>query len=235
MGNQYFEFKQFLIHQEKTAMKVGVDSVLLGSWVQPDLYATVLDIGAGTGILSLMMCQRFNAQIDAVEIDGPAHEQAKENCAASQWNKQITIHHSSIQDFVRANNRQYELVISNPPYFSNSLKSGDNSRNTARHTDGLSPNDLLSSVVRCLANDGMFALILPLQEANSFQFKASIFGLFCKRKLNVKPKATKGVNRVIMEFIRQKSVCIEEEICIYDGAAYSMDYKRLTKDFYLKL
>jgi len=216
-------------------MKVGVDSLILGSWIQSDNPRTILDIGTGTGLLALMMAQRFSAQIHAIEIDEQAARQASENCNRSNWADRIKVEHISLQEFTSSNNKQYELIISNPPYFTHLLKSNNEARNRARHNDFLTSNTLLNSVSILLAEEGRFALILPENEARRFEIKANIFGLYCERKLNVKPKATKGVHRMVMEFVRQKIRCSEETICIRDVDGYSSAYRNLTKSFYLNL
>ena len=233
MANDWFQFKQFRIEQKNTAMKVGTDSLLLGSWIKPDSVSSVLDVGCGTGILSLMMAQRFDAKIIGVEIDEAACIDAKKNFQQSKWKDRIRLIPSSFQEFIQNNNLHFDLLVSNPPYFQNSKKSPDSSRNLARHTDALPLPGLLSGAFRLLKEDGMLALILPAEIVPGFLMRASIVGFYCNRQLLVKPKSSKGVHRSILELIKKKTECRYENLIVYGAEGYSEAYKSLTKDFYL--
>lgn len=233
MANDWFQFKQFRIEQKNSAMKVGTDSLLLGSWIKPDCPNSVLDIGCGTGILSLMMAQRFDAKIIGVEIDEAACVDAKKNFQQSKWKDRIQLFHSSFQEFIQNNNLHFDLLVSNPPYFQNSKKSSDSARNLARHNDTLPLPGLLSGAFPLLKEDGMLALILPAEIVPGFLVRASIVGFYCKRQLLVKPKSSKSVHRSILELIKKKTECRNENLIVYDSGGYSEAYKSLTKDFYL--
>jgi len=229
-----FQFKQFSITQQHTAMKVGTDGVLLGAWSDA-LEGNVLDIGTGTGLIALMLAQRSKtALIDAIELDKVASEQAQENFKSSKWNNRLTVIHSTIQSYQP--NKKYDLIISNPPYFINSTKAPNNIRNAARHTDQLSFNDLIYSVKRLLADTGVFSLVLPVEEATLFINSAEKENLFLNRKCLVKPNPTKPVKRILMEFSFIKKDIVLEELTIETKKRheYTEEYISLTKDFYLK-
>jgi len=242
LGADFFRFKQFIIKQSGAAMKVGVDSVLLGAWVSPPPLISfssplILDVGSGTGLLALMMAQRFpNALINAVEIDGEAHLQAIENAANCPWNDRIRFICDDFINYAKNNHQRYNIIICNPPYFTASLKSPDNKRSIARHNDSLPHSCLLAGAVKQLAPNGAFAIVLPPAEALSLINEALTFGLFLKRTLHVQPFPSKSAHRILLELSKteypldQQSLCIEKD----DRSDYTDDYKQLTKDFYLK-
>ena len=164
MANSWFKFKQFTIHQNDTAMKVGTDGVLLGAWtkIKTDTQ-NILDIGTGTGLIALMLAQKTlsSSQIDAVELDQLAYQQAKENFKLSNWSQKLQAINQSIQEFTINTSKKYDLIISNPPFFRNSFASKNTQRQIARHTDSLSYDDLLYSVKKILLDDGIFQLSFP--------------------------------------------------------------------------
>jgi len=237
MSNTWFQFKQFRINQDKTAMKVGVDSVLLGAVVNFNNPKTILDIGAGTGILSFMAEQRADAQITALEIEKNAYKQCEENIEMNLKTGRIKVIHTSFQDFVKDCSSTFDYIICNPPYFENSFKSKDASRNTARHTDELSYSELISGVSKLLSENGTFGLILPFEKHEDFMQLSSNKQLFCKRKIIIFPNEKKKANRIILEFERFKNEVVTEEIIIRNSKAnkYSEQYKELTKEFYLNM
>lgn len=216
-------------------MKVGTDGVLLGAWVNVSGASGILDIGTGTGLISLMLAQRSNALIDAVEIDTPSAGQASENVANSVWSDRIRIFNTSFRDFYHSSENSYDLIISNPPFFSRSLKAPDPARSTARHDDGLSRADLFKGVAKMLAKNGVFALILPYNINIETISLAKENNLFPARILKVKPSPGKNYHRVLLEFSAVNSEPAEEEMTIETGTRhqYSEEYTRLTKDFYL--
>jgi tRNA1Val (adenine37-N6)-methyltransferase len=235
MSNDYFKFKQFTVRQDKTAMKVGIDSVLLGSWVSVNgSEKNVLDIGTGTGLLALMTAQRIpEARITACEIDENACEQARENIASAGWNGRIDVVNIDIRMFA-LKAAKFDLIVSNPPYFERSLKPQDNKRNLARHNDSLPFRDLMDCVHRLLCDTGRFALIVPDEKAATIIELARNKKLFPARRLNIKPKETKPVNRVILELCRTTVQAPEEKsLTVRTENGYSDDYKSVTKDFYL--
>ena len=233
-----FEFKQFSIQQDRCAMKIGTDGVLLGAWVSLEKNPqSILDIGAGTGILSLQLAQRCQAEtLEAIEIDEDAFEQCFGNFENSPWGDRLFCFHASAQEYAAEMEEEYDLIISNPPFYSDEYKSGDNKRNTARFTDTLPFRDLAIFAYQFLSEKGIFALILPRKEEENFIALALEVGLFPKRICRVKGNPTSEVKRSLMEFIFEKSEIIEEELTIeISRHVYTEAYKNLVKDFYLKM
>ncbi|PCJ25542.1 MAG: tRNA (adenine-N(6)-)-methyltransferase [Flavobacteriales bacterium] len=229
-----FQFKQFTIQQNTTAMKVGTDGVLLGAWSRVK-EGNLLDIGTGTGLIAIMLAQRNQAAIiDGVEIEKSAYTQAVENVKNCNWSDQINAHHCSIQNY--GPNKKYDVIISNPPFFIESTKAPNSERNTARHTDNLSFADLISAVIRLLKPDGIFSLILPIAESKQFIQLAEEQNLFLNKECIVKPNLTKPAKRVLMEFSFQKKELIKTKFTIENETRhhYTKEYISLTKDFYLK-
>lgn len=235
MSSQTFFFKQFSVKQDKCAMKVSTDAVLLGAWVDADNLKNILDIGTGTGIIALMLAQRSAALIDAIDIDENACIQAKENSEASKWKKQISIHHDSFQNFITITQDQYSLIISNPPYFVDSSKSPEEARSKARHTDTLSFNELIEGAKKLLLPEGKFCLILPLKEGEAFIGTAEKKGFFLTKLTRVKTTNEKTEKRLLMQFefikkpLSENSIVIEKD----ERHSYTDEYKALTKDYYL--
>ncbi len=231
--NNYFQFKQFTIVQEQSAMKVGVDSVLLGAWTQIGNSGKILDVGCGTGLLSLMMAQRSSAMITGIDIDEGACREAKMNSEQSPWAERINILHMPFQQFARHSNTPFDLVISNPPYFENSSKPGDLKRQSARHNDELPFNEFLEGCQQVLDPQGRIAVILPSGKAEDFSSLASGFGYFRNRMLMVSHFPDKACHRILMEFSQKKITCINETLVIQAEGQYTEDYRMLTGDFYL--
>ncbi len=236
MSNDYFQFKQFKIIQEKTAMKVGTDGVLLGAWTDIQNSKSILDIGTGTGLIALMLAQKSNADIEAVEINNEAFFEAEQNIVNSKWDKRIKIYNISFQEFCKSN-KKFDLIVTNPPYFIDSMKSPELNRTIARHNNELSYKDLLLGVDALLNKNGIFCLILPYEQTNKFLNMAQDYNLFCTKKTIVKPTLNKQANRVLLELQRTKQIIIENELIIEDKGRhqYSKEYIELTKDFYLKM
>ena len=234
MPNPFFRFKQFTIRQENAAMKVGTDGVLLGAWAEVSGAKTILDIGTGTGLIAIMLAQRSQTKIDAVEIDEASFIQAKENVTRCPWSSRIALYHNSFQGFSSEQNVNYDLIVSNPPYFIKSLKSPQAARNSARHNQELSQDDLVEGVVKLLKNEGIFSAIFPYIEGNIFVAKAAAKGLFCSKRVNVIGKQGTGVKRLLLEFRKQKLPFEESELTIRDkDDGFTQEYRLLTKDFYL--
>jgi tRNA1Val (adenine37-N6)-methyltransferase len=237
MPNSWFRFKQFTINQEKCAMKVGTDSILLGAWTEFNNPISILDIGSGTGILSLMMAQKYpNANIFGIEIDENSVSQAKENIQNSTWGDRIHIIHSSIQEYSSPVNK-FDLIISNPPFFQNSLKAPDLSRSAARHNDEMTQEDLIKGIVNNLSNSGRAFVIWPVKEGEKFIEIAEKSKLFVNRMTFVKPNPSKIPHRVLIELSYLKMNCIADEISIENGKRhkYTEEYKLLTLPFYLNI
>lgn len=235
MSNQLFAFKQFSILQDKCAMKVGTDAVLLGSWVNASNAKTILDIGTGTGIIALMLAQKSSARIDAIDIDSNAFMQAAENVNQCTWKDRIDVHHISLQQFIKESDHKYDLIVSNPPYFIDSSKASEESRTNARHTDQLPFEDLLDGVLKLLNPNGKFYVILPTKEAEFFREEAEKNKLFLTKLTRIITRADKPEKRLMMryEFIQrtfsESSITIEKD----ERHSYTDEYKELTKDYYL--
>ncbi len=236
MSETIFHFKYFTVHQDKCAMKVGTDAVLLGSWVDPPPDGNILDVGTGTGLIALMLAQKSKAQIDAVDIDEGAYLQARENFLLSPWFFQLTPVHASFQDFAAKSRTQYDLIVSNPPYFQHASKPSEEARAAARHTDMLAYGELIEGVKKLLQPNGRFCVILPFKEGMDFLDMAQQHGLFCQRLARVKTKPGKPEKRVMIEFGFRFGVMTEEEIIIQEeDNSFSAQYVRLTEDYYLNL
>jgi tRNA1Val (adenine37-N6)-methyltransferase len=233
---QHFQFKQFTIHHDNSAMKVGTDSVLLGAWTNTEGAKHILDIGTGSGIIALMLSQRTpsSTQIDAVEIEPDAAAQARKNVLQSPWPDKVNVYQSSIQTFYTE--KKYDLIISNPPYFQNSFKPSDENRLITRHTVSLSFNDLIETVKRLLTAAGKFCVILPYQEGLEFIELAKNNNLYCMRQCAFRSRMEKPVERWLLEFSSNFKPKAEGELILYGtGDEWSDGYKSLTKDFYLKI
>ncbi|MEO6882633.1 MAG: methyltransferase [Bacteroidia bacterium] len=235
MPNQTFVFKQFSIHQDKCAMKVGTDAVLLGSWVNAENVQHILDIGTGTGIIALMLAQKTIASIDAIDIDENACLQATENKDACNWKNRVQIHCISLQDFSKKSTKKYDVIVSNPPYFIDSSKALGIERTTARHTDLLSFEELIDGVISLLQKNGKFCIILPFKEGETFIEMANEKKLFLTKLMRVKTTQGKVAKRIMMQFefarntFSESSIIIEKE----ERHSYTDDYIALTKEYYL--
>lgn len=234
--NNYFQFKQFKIIQEKSAMKVGTDGALLGAWANVAGVQTILDIGTGTGLIALMLAQRSLANVVGIEIEKNAAEEASENVRNSQWNDRVSIDNISYQEFAKKTNKKFDLLVSNPPFFVNSFKNETESLTMARHNDLLPFNDLISGAVELLSETGRLSVILPNLQATNLIDLAESEGLFLNRITKVKPKPSKSANRFLIEFSKIRTVVEENKLIIYaeDSSDYTEMYKEITHDFYLK-
>jgi tRNA1Val (adenine37-N6)-methyltransferase len=217
-------------------MKVGTDSVLLGSWVNPSQATDILDIGTGSGIIALMLAQKSFAQIDAIDVDSNACKQAKENFLISPWFDRLQIIHQSFQEFSKSTSKKYDLIVSNPPYFHHASKPSEASRLHARHNELICFEELTEGVKKILSDDGRFCLILPYKEGHEFIGIAMRKGLFCNELVRIKTKADKQEKRLIMEFKFKFTAIKESELIIQDNeTTFSKEYIELTKDYYLGL
>jgi tRNA1Val (adenine37-N6)-methyltransferase len=230
-----FRFKQFSVDDTGCPMKVGTDSVLLGAWANLENSRTILDIGTGCGLLALIAAQRSEASVTAIEIDPEAVEIASTNFKNSPWSKRLEAICISLQKYTgEGNGQQFDHIISNPPYFINSLKAPGKERSNARHTDLLPYEVIAEAVTKLLAPEGSFSLILPYNESIVFKTKASKSGLHQTAEMPVIPKEGKSANRVLLEFkkipaqVRHSSLIIR-----HSNGEYTEEYKNLTKLFYL--
>jgi len=233
-GGDSFVFKQFIVKQNKCAMKVGTDAVLLGAWADLPPSGRVLDIGAGTGIIAMMLAQRCVANIDTIEIDADAYTQAVENCGNCKWKDRLNVHHSSFQDFAEKCGKQYDAIVTNPPYFTNSLQAASESRTKARHNATLTFKELIDGIKALLHQKGTFAIILPSKESEEFVEIAKDSGLYPVRVMRIQTTAVKPAKRVLMQFAFQRNSFSESTLIIENtDHTYTPDYKQLTREFYL--
>src|SRR5688572_25315209 len=231
-----FHFKQFSISHARSTMKVGTDAVLIGAWAKMKDAHRILDIGTGSGTIALMLAQRSmgKAVIHGVEIENIDALQAEENFQRSPWASALKIYHTPVQQFF--SDAQYDLIVSNPPYFMNSQRPPDEKRQHARHTITLSYQELINAVLRLISAQGTFNVILPFTEGLQFLTIAQQQGLWCTRKFSFKTRVDKPIERWLMEFSKNPANLETGELVLYHQAdAWSEGYKALTKEFYLKL
>jgi tRNA1Val (adenine37-N6)-methyltransferase len=236
MSNNYFQFKQFTVRQDRCAMKVGTDGTLLGAWVQVASCRNVLDVGTGTGLIALMIAQRNKeALIDGIDIDRDACTQASENVAASPFTGQIQIHHTSFQHFEPNNGLAYNLIVSNPPYFIQSLKCPEEKRRLARHNDELPLSGLFEKSRSLLTPDGRLALILPYQQQEELLRQADRHKFYCIRQTEVIPVEGVSPKRLLVELALQPPPSVETNRLILENKLHQRTaaYMELTGAFYL--
>ena len=238
MSSRPFQFKQFTINQDKCAMKIGTDSVLLGAWTSlannPD---SILDIGSGTGVIALMLAQRSPAKlIDAVEIDDNTYKQCVENFENSDWSDRLFCYHASLQEYCRDFDDKYDLIISNPPFYDDNYRTENSQRNLARFQNALPFEHLIDCVSKLLSDSGVFSVIIPTKEEEKIIDLASRSNLFPNRILHVQGNPSSKIVRSIIEFSCYSSEIKTEELTIETTRhQYTQDYIDLTKDFYLKM
>jgi tRNA1Val (adenine37-N6)-methyltransferase len=220
-------------------MKIGTDGVLLGAWtpIENNPY-NILDIGTGTGIIALMLAQRSAAQqIDALEIDEEAYEQATDNFENSPWNDRLFCFHAGLDEFVEEPEEEYDLIISNPPFYSENYKSNDDKRDLARFQDAMPFEELIEAADLLLSENGIFSVIIPFKEEENFIATAKENELYPIKITRVKGTPSTGTKRSLLAFCRNKNtITIEDELIIeIERHSYTPQYKELTKDFYLKI
>lgn len=243
MGQSSFRFQQFEIHQDQCAMKVGTDGVLLGAWacrgISEDAKIRILDVGTGTGLVALMLAQRFkNALVDAIEIDNSTGRQALENVAHSPFACRVNVMIESLQQWyqsVGALWSKYDVVVSNPPYYDQSLKNPDAKRALARHTDTLSFRELFQCTSGLLTFSGRCFFIIPIEALSVVRAEANWAGLNLEEFCGVRTVPSKPIRRCLLSFSKQRPTSIiksEQMLCMSDGSRSSW-YEELTRDFYL--
>ncbi|WP_456461538.1 tRNA1(Val) (adenine(37)-N6)-methyltransferase [Lutibacter sp.] len=236
--NKPFHFKQFTIQQDKTAMKVGTDGVLLGAWVKIETeVCSILDVGSGTGLIALMLAQRSNAEvIDAVELNADAYIQTVENFEASDWGDRLFCYHASLQEFADEIDDKYDLIISNPPFYTSTFKELPKERAMARHTESLTYTELLFGVSKLVSKKGSCAFIIPYEEEDNFVKIAKQQNLFLHRITHVKGAENSVIKRSLLQFsFFEKPIENDELIIEIKRHEYTPKYIELVKDFYLKM
>lgn len=235
--NPYFRFKQFTVWHDKCAMKVGTDGVLLGAWCAVGSAGSILDVGTGSGLIALMLAQRSNALIDAIDIDEGAFAQASENINASPFGERVNARHTSLSNYAKQCGKRYGLIVSNPPYFAKSLKCPDKSRSQARHNDTLAPAELIGCCKSLLAGDGRIALIFPCEQLDNFTGIIGDHSLYVSRITTVFPMPGSPPRRILLEASARKPAALKEDSLAIELSRhqYTEEYINLTKDYYLKM
>lgn len=226
-----FRFKQFEIYQDKCAMKIGTDGVLLGAWLTPEKLTNILDIGTGTGLLALMIAQRSNADITAVEVEEQAAEQAQRNFINSPWSNQISLHKGSFQNFTT--NTKYDLIVSNPPYFTNKEKATP--RNKARNEASLDLATLISKSVQLLSKEGKICLVLPFSKMYELQQLSKSHKLYLNKLCRVCGNSNQPVKRILVALSFRETEADETDLQIElnNRHEYSPEYVAMLKDYLL--
>lgn len=234
-----FQFKKFTVQQDRCAMKIGTDGVLLGAWTPiTNNPISILDIGTGTGVIALMLAQRTNAeQIDALEIDEEAYEQCVDNFENSPWSDRLFCFHAGLDEFIDEPEDEYDLIVSNPPFYTDDYKSDNEQRDLARFTDAMPFEDLIEAADLLLSENGIFAVIIPYKEEENFLNLAASYELFPFKITHVKGTPTTEIKRSLLAFSRNESVSFPIDELIIETARhiYTPEYIALTKEFYQKM
>ena len=231
-----FQFKQFSVTDQNSTLKTGTDAVLIGAWANIETTKSILDVGCGSGIISLILAQRnHNVVIDAIDIHEGSIQDARQNFDKSIWNDRLQVIHTSWSEFLSSTKNKYDLIVSNPPFFINSLRSPQVENNLSKHSHTLSGEILISSAKKLLNPDGRLVLILPLPNSQNIKNMANENGLSLSRQLNIFPKTDRPANRVIFDFVSGYShppKITNLTIRNLDNT-YTSEYKLFTKEFYL--
>lgn len=237
MANPYFKFKQFTVWHDQCAMKVGTDGALLGAWATPGQARRILDVGTGTGLIALMLAQRCDAQIDAIDIDADACLQARENVRRSPFEGRIAVFHAPLHAFQPADDQPYDLIVSNPPYFIDSLKCPNNKRSLARHTDTLPLEELIQESRRLLSPTGRLCLILPFDQQTRLEQLCQAAGFQLILQTNVSPVVGSAPKRLLAEWGREATTSPRQtHLSIeYPDRRHTEEFIALEKPYYLKM
>lgn len=234
-----FQFKQFSVKQDRCGMKIGTDGVLLGAWAPIDNHPkTILDIGTGTGIIALMLAQRCDAQqIDALEIDENAYEQAVDNFENTSWGDRLFCFHAGLDEFIEDPEDEYDLIVSNPPFYSEDYRSDNEQRDLARFQEAMPFEDLIDAAALLLSENGIFSVIIPYKEEEFFIDLCAKADLFPIKVTRVKGSHKTQIVRSLIAFKRYElSVLLADELVIeINRHEYTEEYIELTKEFYLKM
>jgi tRNA1Val (adenine37-N6)-methyltransferase len=236
MSNNYFTFKQFTIIQEKSVFKVGTDGVLLGACAALSGAKRILDVGTGTGLIAIMAAQRSDAEIVAIEPDENSYKEACNNVNNTKWHKRIIVQNIGFQKYFSGRTEKFDIIITNPPYFSDSLKNPDTVKSEARHSDSLTSSEILDGANNLLNPGGSLQLILPYTEGTLFIAEASQYGFFCNHIIKIKAIPAGDIKRLILKFERVRKPASEKFLTIETGTRhrYTEEYKEFTREFYLK-
>lgn len=246
MPNPYFQFKHFTLYQDQCAMKVTTDGCLFGAWCaeeisgftnqtpsKPNRNTTILDIGTGTGLLSLMIAQKNEVRIDAIEIEPQAAKQAQNNCEASPFNGQIRVLE---KDLLKLDNGPYDCIVSNPPFYENELQSGSSQKNIAHHSHQLSWKELFAAINKLLAADGVFFLLLPFKRSKELPSYLQAENLHANKIVTVQQSVHHAPFRILVKGSRSQLLIKEEQLAIWnENRQYTPEFTRLLKDYYLYL
>ena len=237
MANSYFQFKEFRIEQKKSAMKVTTDGCLFGAWVasrhEDKTIGSILDIGTGTGLLTLMLAQKIESKFDAVEIDENAADEASQNFQNSKWAERITLRHLSIQEFNPS--YQFDVIVCNPPFFNQNLKGQSKSKNLAIHNDELSITQLIQQIDRLLSPGGSAYILYPPYEMELFIAEAKHSGLSLNSILNIYDIVNRPSIRTMAEISRNKKITDSNRLVIKEAERYTEEFNKLLRDYYLYL
>ena len=235
MASGSFTFKQFTIYQDRCIFKVGTDGVLLGAYAEATGVKRILDIGTGTGLIAIMLAQKSEAGIIAIEPDRDSFEQACLNVSQCKWNNRMRVINTDLQNYKPVSDR-FDLIVSNPPYFINSLRNPDPAKAAARHNVTLNNSDLLRGISGLLTDDGRAQVIMPYEEGSILIAEAHEFGLYCNDILKIKPLPTSEIRRFILTFSRKRNKTTEKYLTVEHGKRhqFTQEYIDLTKDFYVK-
>lgn len=236
MAERLFRFKEFEIAQEKCAMKINTDGVLLGAWVAAEGKQRILDIGMGSGVIAMMLAQRSeDSKIVGVEIDQDSYEEAKQNMQGCSWEDRLIPVHASIQDFTFETDDTFDLIVSNPPFFTGGTLSATQEKTVVRHSVKLPHGELLRSAYSLLDKDGDFAVVLPHIEGLRFIEMAEQCRFYCTKITEVFSFPDRPVERLLLNFRKEEADRVEDKLVIRSTQSeYTAEYKDLTKNFYLK-
>ena len=235
LQNPFFRFKKFSLTDANCAMKIGTDGVLLGSVAARYEASEILDIGTGCGLIALMIAQKCNGNIVAIDQDTDSVSTAAFNVSLSPWNERIHVLNSRFQDFWPESRQKFDLIVCNPPFFHSSLKNPCNKKALARHSDLLQPSDLLQGVSYLLAELGVFLAIVPYQQENLWLKTASDYNLGCARRIEISPKSELPPHRIIMQFVIGSASPSTEHLAIESAGRhqYSPEYRALTEEYWI--
>jgi tRNA1Val (adenine37-N6)-methyltransferase len=226
-----------MVEDDRSTMQIGTDAVLLGIWAEPENVRSILEIGTGCGVISLMLAQRLQARIDAIDTDENSILQAASNFMNNPWGENLRAIRTSLQDFGPSCKNKYDLILTNPPFFTDSLKSPHPQKNLARHDNSLSRRELLDCVKPLLEEDGLFLVILPAEASRKFSAMAEESELFIRRQMNIRPKQGKLVNRILTAygFSHTTKVIPEELVLRNEDGKFTTEYITFTSAYYFSL